>query len=169
MGPPVAVALIPSMEDVFQGWRAGPPSMSHPADSSSLPRMTMGPSCLVPASPTSSGLPVPSSPFDCPHLFAHGAQRVFPGPGPSHSLRSTNLHLWLFVSMFYPIDASKDLKDHRVHIPCSAQRGKLRHREGKGQVGGRIGPSPVLFSSPCWLILLPPEALAHAAVDAGVG
>lgn len=47
--------------------------------------------------------------------------------------------------------------------------GKLRHREEKGQVAGRIRLSHVFFPNPCWLIPLSPEALVHEFVDARVG
>lgn len=99
------VALVPRLGGVTQGHGppgdCGPHSRGrgashgcgpHPANSSPLPRVTMGPSCLAPASPASSGLPAPSGPFDCPHLFAHGVRQASPGPGPSHSLGSTDLH-----------------------------------------------------------------------------
>lgn len=103
------------------------PSTARPADSSPPPRLTMRPSCLVPASPASSGLPVPRGPF------AHGVRRVSPGPRPSHSLRSTNLHLWLSVLMFYPTDEHKALRERRVRTSCPAWMGKLRHGAGKGR------------------------------------
>lgn len=128
-------------------------------------RLTMGLSCLVPASPASSGLPVPSGPFDCPHLFAHGVQRLSSGSGPSFSLGSSNFHPWLFVSVFYPIHecwVSKDFREDGVQTPCPVQIrgvGELRLREGKGQAGGRTGPGPVVFPNPCWLTLWSPGSL----------
>lgn len=109
--------------EVSQGGGPGPRT-PHPADGSLLPRLTMGLSCPVPASPASSGLPVPSGPFDCPHLFAHGGQRVSSGPGPSCSLGSSNFHPWLFVLMFYPIHerwVSKDIREDGVQTSCPEQ------------------------------------------------
>lgn len=87
------------------------------------------------------------------------------GPGPSCSLGSSNFHPWLFVLMFYPIHerwVSKDIREDGVQTSCPEQiwgGGELRHREGKGQVGGRTGLDPVVFPSPCWLTPLSPRSL----------
>lgn len=92
-----------------------------------LPRLTMG------SAP--SGLPVPSGPFDCLHLFAHGVRRVSSGPGPGSSPGSSNFHPWLFVLMFYAVYecwVSKDLGGDPGQTSCSAAMGETEAQRGKG-------------------------------------
>lgn len=166
MGLLMVTVLFPRRGGVEEAsWGGGPgPRTPHPADGSPLPRLTMGPSCLMPASPATSGLLMPSGLFDCPHLFAHRVQRVSSGPGPSCSLGSSNFHSWLFVLMFHPIHecwVSKDLREDGVQTSCPAQIGGSGAQREKGQVGGRMGMSPVVSPSPCLLTCCPPEAFVH--------
>lgn len=106
-----------------QGCRPGP---QHGPSCRQLPAAQADHAAILPGASQPS-LPVPRGPF------AHGVRRASPGPRPSRSLRSTNLHLWLSVLMFYPTGEHKALRERRVRTSCPAWMGKLRHGEGKGR------------------------------------
>lgn len=142
--PPVPRSPGPGPETSHGGGLG--PRTPHPAHGSLPPGLTVGPSCLLPASSAPSGLPGPSGPFDCPHLFAHGVRRVSSGLGPSYSLGSSNFHLWIFVLMF-----SATMNVGLLRGLCARQaRGLWSGGSKNGGLGASCPPSRAFYTGfPC--------------------
>lgn len=92
--------------------------------------------------PALSGPPVPNSPLECPHLFAHGVLQCLLAQGPAGA--------WEALSSCTVLGPGPHLANKSSVSEDVASIGSspsVLHRWG-GQVGSRMGLSPVFSQDP---------------------